>query len=151
MGKPDPRETTGRPGPVRTSSGTRVIAVRVTTPIEPSVTAQRSANDVNELPTMELDTDQLRALALHCASDVGHVEPAEPPPAADKPSRPRLQLVFIEDEEPRVVLDAVRHDSPQLEEPVDLPRRPRGLTLVVVLCAIAVVAVVVSRVYGVLP
>src|ERR1700722_5823977 len=151
MAKADPRETPGRPGPVRTSSGTRVAARRasleVLETVESEVAAQRSANDVNEMPTRELDLEQLRAMALRCASDVGSAErshPASPIPGAEEP-RPRLELVLAGDA-PLFPRDA---DGP--EGAVRHSRRSGVLALVVVVVVLAVASVAACEVYGLLP
>ena len=171
MAKAGPRETTGRPGPVRTSSGTRVAAARLTPVQPPAVASPRGANDdiretltavqppavasprgaydISETPTRELDLEQLRAMALRCASDVGQGEQeydAAPMPAADKPSRPRLELVLAEDERP---LDAIDADRPGGR--VDRSRRPGVLALVVVLLVLALATLAALEVYGLLP
>lgn len=143
----DPRETTGKPGPVRTSSGTRV-AMRITT-LEPDVAWLRGANDLHDMPTRELDLDEVRAMALRCASDVGPAErahPSAPMPPADEPSRPRLQLVLHEDEAPSSAIDV---DS--LEGQVRRSRRSWALALVVVLIVLATATAAAFEVYGVLP
>ena len=84
MAKVDPREKAGQSGPVRTSSGTRVAAL--VAPLPHDVPSLPVANDVHhapeapeahdeavreEMPTRELDLEQIRAMALRCASDVG--------------------------------------------------------------------------------
>ncbi len=146
MAKVDPRETTDKPGPVRTSSGTRV-AMRVTT-LEPDVAWLRGANDLHDMPTRELDLDEVRAMALRCASDVGPAErahPAAPVPPAAEPSRPRLQLV-LNDEAPS---SAVEVDPPDGQ--LGPSRRSWGLALVVVFVVLATATAAAFEVYGVLP
>ncbi len=143
----DPRERTGKPGPVRTSSGTRV-AMRVTT-LEPDIAWQRGANDLHDMPTRELDLDEVRAMALRCASDVGPAErahPSAPVPPAAEPSRPRLQLVLHEDEAPSSAVGVDPADGP-----VGRPRRSWGLALVVVFVVLATATAAAFEVYGVLP
>jgi hypothetical protein len=142
MAKADPRETADRTGPVRTSSGTRVAAGRLT-PVEPGVASRRGANDVGDMPTRELDQAELRAMALRCASDVG--TPA-PMPVAEKPSRRRLELVLTDVEAP---LAAVDGDLVGREE--DPPRRHGGLALVLVVAVLAMAAVAAYGLYGVVP
>jgi len=146
MAKVDPRETTGKPGPVRTSSGTRV-AMRVTT-LEPDVAWQRGANDLHDMPTRELDLDEVRAMALRCASDVGPSErahPSAPVPPGAEPSRPRLQLVLPEDEAPTSAVDVDPPDG-QVGS-----RRSWGLAFVVVFAVLATATAAAFEVYGVLP
>lgn len=141
----DPRETADKPGPVRTSSGTRV-AMRITT-LEPDVAWQRGANDLHDMPTRELDLDEVRAMALRCASDIGPAERAHPPvPPAAEPSRPRLQLVLHEDEPPSSAMDV-----DPLEGQVGRSRRSWALALVVVLIVLATATAAAFEVYGVLP
>jgi len=146
MAKADPRETTDRPGPVRTSSGTRIAARRAPLEsVESDVVAPRSANDVNEMPTRELDLEQLRAMALRCASDVGSAErthPASPIPGAREGSRPRLELVLA-DEAPPSSGDADRD-----ERAVHRSRRSGVLAFVVVIVVLAAAAVAACEVYG---
>jgi len=147
MAKADPRKTVDRTGPARTSSGTRA-AVRLTR-LEPSVPSRRGANDFNDMPTRELDSVQLRAMALRCASDVGAGEGAQHPtsmPAAEKPSRRRLELVLAEDEAP---LAAVDGGLPGSE--VGRSRRYRGLALVLVVAVFAMAAVAAYGLYGNMP
>jgi hypothetical protein len=147
MAKVDPRETTGKPGPVRTSSGTRV-AMRITT-LEPDVAWQRGANDMHDMPTRELDLDEVRAMALRCASDVGPTQrahPAAPVPPSAEPSRPRLQLVLHEDEAPSSAVDA-----DLLEGLVGRSRRSWAVALAVLVLALATATAAAFEVYGVLP
>jgi len=147
MGKADPREKTATPGPVRTSSGTRV-AMRITT-LEPDVAWLRGANDLHDMPTRELDLDEVRAMALRCASDVGPAErahPSAPVPPAAEPSRPRLQLVLHEDEAPSPAIDV---DS--VDAQVGRSRRSWAVALVVVLVVLATATAAAFEVYGVLP
>jgi hypothetical protein len=159
MAKVDPREATGRPGPVRTESGTRA-RVRVA-PVAPEVTAQPGANDVQpereeryvrpEMPTRELDLDSIRALALRCASDVGaeaKVSPPAPAPEAKpkpspkpSPKRARLELVLTEEAD---------------ETPAPRPGRSWGRTLgllvvVLALATGALAALQALQTYGILP
>ncbi|HEY3817728.1 MAG TPA: hypothetical protein VGL81_11180 [Polyangiaceae bacterium] len=148
MAKAEPRDTTGRPGPVRTSSGTRVAAARLT-PLEPSVASQRAANDISEMPTRELDVEQLRAMALHCASDIGFGEPAAPhptrAPATDASSRPRLELVLTEDEALADAMAAELHDG-------DSSRSWRSVGIaLVVMVVLALASGAVFEAYGVWP
>lgn len=148
MAKADPRETIERTGPVRTSSGTRVAAVRLT-PLEPSVSSRRGANDFHDMPTRELDQAQLRAMALRCASDVGAGEGAHHPapmPATEKPSRRRLELVLAEDE---ARLAAADGDLPGGE--VGRSRRYGGLALVVAVVVFAMAAVAAYALHGFVP
>ena len=152
MAKVDPREKVGQSGPVRTSSGTRA-AVRVA-PLPPDVTSLPVANDVHhapeardesvreEMPTRELDLEQIRAMALRCASDVGVDEPRLVPVAS--PQRPHLELVLVD--EPDRAGAAI--------DPGELPRTGPWASLaaavvVVVLLSIAVFAAL--AVYGALP
>jgi hypothetical protein len=159
MAKLDPRGTTDRQGPVRTSSGTRA-AVRLA-PITPSVASRPGANDVDvdvdidadpmpareEMPTRELDMEELRAMALRCASDVGaeapvvgartheasSTSPADPHRAR---ARPRLEIIFSED-----VDDA----------PVARARRPARFALVVLVAVLAIATLAALKAYAVLP
>ncbi len=148
MAKADPRETMDRTGPVRTSSGTRVAAGRLT-PLEPGVPSRRGANDVNDMPTRELDSAQLRAMALRCASDVDAGEGAHDPapmPVAGKPRRRRLELVLAEVEAPLAAVDgdlAGREAAPS--------RRYGGLALVLVVAVLAMAAVAAYGLYGIVP
>jgi hypothetical protein len=147
MGKADARDKIGQAGPVRTSSGTRV-AMRITT-LEPDPAWQRGANDMHDMPTRELDLDEVRAMALRCASDIGPAQRAHPSapvlPAAE-PSRPRLQLVLHEDEAPSSAVDA---DLP--EGLAGRSRRSWALALVIVVVALATATAAAFEVYGVLP
>ncbi len=148
MAKADPRETMDRTEPVRTSSGTRVAAGRLT-PLEPGVASRRGANDVNDMPTRELDSVQLRAMALRCASDVDAGEGAHDPVSmsvAGKPPRRRLELVLADVEAPLAAVDGDLADGE-----VRPSRRHGGLALVLVITVLAMVAIAAYRVYGVMP
>jgi hypothetical protein len=148
MAKADPRETTDRTGPVRTSSGTRVAAGRLT-PLAPGVPSRQRANDVNDMPTRELDSAQLRAMALRCASDVDAGGGAHDPaamPAAGQPRRRRLELVLAEVEAPPGAIDGDLADREERSA-----RRHGGLALVLVLTVLAMVAVAAYRLYGIAP
>jgi hypothetical protein len=148
MAKADPRETTDRTGPVRTSSGTRVAAGRLT-PLAPGVPSRQRANDVNDMPTRELDSAQLRAMALRCASDVDAGGGAHDPaamPVAGMPRRRRLELVLAEVEAPPGAVD-----GELAEGEVRPARRHGGLALVLVLTVLAMVAVAAYRLYGIAP
>ena len=158
MAKVEPRETTGRPGPVRTSSGTRVAAVH-RTPLTPSVASQPSANDISQMPTQELDLEQLRAMALRCASDVGAEEPAlaaacdqAPMPVRDETSHPRPRLALVFTEEPDETPGTSHAATADLEEAeVERPRRLGRFVLALILIALAVAAVAAFDAYVVLP
>jgi hypothetical protein len=142
MAKADPRETTSRPGPVRTESGTRVAAARLTpVQLQTGTASPRAANDVNEMPTRELDLEELRAMALRCASDIGPAK-AAPTPAADTRLRPRLELVLT-DEAP---MPAVGADRPGGE--VARPRRSGGRALLVLVVMLATASIAALEVYG---
>jgi hypothetical protein len=153
MAKVDPRETTGRSGPVRTSSGTRV-AVRLT-PLTPDVTSQTGANDAHhvpakeEMPTRELDLEQLRAMALRCASDVGAEEPSLAP--APSPLRPHLELVLAEEPDDSTL--ARRAAIAEIDDvEVARPRRSSGLVAAaVIVVALAIGTIAALAVYGALP
>jgi hypothetical protein len=145
MAKLDPQGTIDRSGPVRTSSGTRP-AMRLA-PITPSVASHPGANDVDatpareEMPTRELDLEELRAMALRCASDVGAeatvAHAVSPGPAADpQHARPRLEIVFTEDVD---------------DLPVARARRPARFALAVVLTALAIATFAALKAYAVLP
>jgi hypothetical protein len=152
MAKGEPRETNAQPGPVRTSSGTRVAAVRLA-PLDPDVTSKKGDNDVNqppardEMPTRELDLEQLRAMALRCASDVGADEPLAPAPV-----RPRLQLVFTDEAgiapaPPSAAGTVIDRD--EIEAP--RPRRLGRTLLLLVLFALPLATVAALSAYGLLP
>lgn len=157
MAKVDPREeTAGRPGPVRTSSGTRA-AFRLA-PLTPGVSSQEGgANDVEpapaapvreEMPTRELDLDQLRAMALRCASDVGADEPGLSP----SPPRPRLQLILAEEPERATTTEA--RDALVAIDDTAGPRPVRTSNLAaaaVVALALALGVVAALAAYGALP
>jgi len=152
MAKVDPREKAGQSGPVRTSSGTRA-AVRVA-PLPPDVAALPVANDVHhapqarhesvreEMPTRELDLEQIRAMALRCASDVGVDEPRLVP--VPSPQRPHLELVLVD--EPDRAGEA--GDSGELQRP-----RPWAslAAAVVVVVSLAIAVFAALAVYGALP
>jgi hypothetical protein len=148
MAKADPRETIDRTGPVRTSSGTRVAAGRLTR-LEPGVPSRRGANDFNDMPTRELDQVELRAMALRCASDVDAGEGAHdsaPMPVAGKPPRRRLELLLAEVEAPLAAVDgdlAGREAGPS--------RRHGGLALLLVVAVLAMAAVAAYGLYGIVP
>jgi hypothetical protein len=110
--KADPQRAYAERGPVRTESGTRVVAVRLTPETPASAREPRpSVSDVGQMPTRELDVAELRRMALRCASDVDAVggapaaaldaEPArdliEAPPLARTPAR--LELVYADDDD----------------------------------------------------
>src|ERR1700722_13398424 len=152
MAKVDPREKAGQSGPDRTSSGTRA-AGRVAA-LPPDVTSLPVANDVHhapegrdesvreEMPTRELDLEQIRAMALRCASDVGVDEPRLVP--VPSPQRPHLELVLVD--EPDRAGTAVDHG--------EVPRPGRWASLaaaVVVLVSLAIAVFAALAVYGALP
>jgi len=148
MAKTDPRETLDRTGPVRTSSGTRV-AVGGLTRLEPGVPSRRGANDVDDMPTRELDSAQLRAMALRCASDVdagdGARDPA-PVPGAGKPARRRLELVLADVEAPLAAVDD------ELAGGELAPSRRHGaLALMLVVAVLAIAAVAAYGLCGITP
>ncbi len=91
MAKLDARANAGvtntKPGPVRTSSGTRQ-AIRLE-PQSPPIARAPSANDGDD--TKQFHAAELREMALRCASDVL----AEPKP----PSSPPPELVALVDDE----------------------------------------------------
>jgi hypothetical protein len=143
MAKLEPRDATGQPGPQRLASGTRVAAVRLT-PLTPSVTSRASENDISQMPTQQLDVEELRAMALRCASDVGADEPGvapacepAPPAVIDEPSRPRLELVFAEDAD----------DFQQELDAVGAPRRHARTVLAVLLVVLLLAAIVALATY----
>jgi hypothetical protein len=154
MAKLEPREATGRTGPVRTSSGTRV-AVRLS-PLAPGVASQTGANDVYpeqegppasaraEMPTRELDLEELRAMALRCASDFGAEEP-DP----SSPARPRLELILVEEQEeaPSARRGEIAADSVGKGR----PRRSAGLAAAMVATALVVGVCAALAVYGAWP
>jgi hypothetical protein len=156
MAKVDPRDTTGRAGPVRTSSGTRA-AVRLA-PLTPGVASQAGANDIEprpeapareEMPTRELDLEQLREMALRCASDVGAEESR--PAAEASPLRPHLELVLVE--EPDDSLPSRRAATAEIDD-ARMARPARSASLVaaaVVVVALAAGMVAALAVYGALP
>ena len=162
MAKVDPRETTGRAGPVRTSSGTRAAARLA--PLTPSVASQPGANDVDpgpeapeardvpvreEMPTRELDLEQLRAMALRCASDFGAEEPGRA--GAPSPRRPHLELVLVEepDDSPQSRRAATAEiDDAQVARPA---RSASPLAAAVVVVSLAIGTIAALAVYGALP
>jgi hypothetical protein len=158
MAKVDPREKAGRSGPVRTSSGTRA-AVRVA-PLAPDVTSLTGANDVREgpdvrdgrdvavreeMPTRELDLEQIRAMALRCASDFGADEPGLAP--APSPPRPHLELVLVEEPDNAPASAAGIDDAE-----VARPGRSAGVVAAaIVLVALAIATIGALAVYGAFP
>ncbi len=166
MAKVDPREKVGRTGPVRTSSGTRAV-VRVAS-LPPDVSSLPGANDVqpspevndrpcrDEMPTRELDLEQIRAMALRCASDVGGDAPGLTP--APSPLRPRLELVLGEEADSARTALAASDDVADVDavDAIDieglLPERSSSLAAAaVVVVALVVATLAALGVYGALP